>query len=114
MEQIKHKLGDLVYVVCDDGNHLDFKITYGVIVNIHHKMEECYRTYLEYIQEDGEYDCDTLRYDVLNAHNEIVNALSWEVFDTIPDALDVIRGTVQRAKIWFENAFNSEVASDTE
>ena len=113
MEQIKYKLGDLVYVVCGDDN-LNFQITYGAIVNIHHKMEEDYRTYLEYIQEDGEYDSDTLRYDVLNAHNKIVNALSWEVFDNIQDALDYIRSTVQRTKICFEDVFNLEVASDTE
>lgn len=113
MEQIKYKLGDLVYVVCGDDN-LNFQITYGAIVNIHHKMEEDYRTYLEYIQEDGEYDSDTLRYDVLNAHNKIVNALSWEVFDNIQDALDYIRSTVQRTKICFEDVFNLEVESDTE
>lgn len=114
MEQIKYKLGDLVYVVSNDGDQLNFQITYGVIVNIHHKMEEDYRTYLEYIQEDGEYDSDTLRYDVLNAHNKIVNALSWEVFDNIQDALDHIRSTVQRTKICFEYVFNLKVASDTE
>jgi hypothetical protein len=114
MEQIKHKLGDLVYIVCDTGNHIDFNIAYGSIVNIHHKMEEDYRTYLEYIQEDGEYDCDTLRYDVLTAYNKIVHALSWEVFDTIQDMLDSIRGTMQCRKECFEDFFNLEVASDTE
>lgn len=113
MEQIKYKLGDLVYVVCGDDN-LNFQITYGAIVNIHHKMEEDYRTYLEYIQEDGEYDSDTLRYDVLTAYNKIVNALSWEVFDTMQDALDSIRGTMQCIKRDFEGVFHLKVASDTE
>jgi hypothetical protein len=113
MEQIKYKPGDLVYVVCS-GGQLNFQITYGAIVNIHHKMEEDYRTYLEYIQEDGEYDSDTLRYDVLTACNKIVNALSWEVFDTIQDALDSIRDTMQCTKRTFEDVFNLEVASDTE
>lgn len=113
MEQIKHKLGDLVYVVCGDYN-LNFQITYGAIVNIHHKMEEDYRTYLEYIQEDGEYDSDTLRYDVLTAYNKTVHALSWEVFGTMQDALDYIRHTMQCIKGDFESVFHLKVASDTE
>lgn len=112
MEQIKYKLGDLVYVVCGDDN-LNFQITYGVIVNIHHKMEEDYRTYLKYIQEDGEYDCDTLRYDVITAYNKTVHALGYEVFDTMQDALDFIRGTMQCIKRDFEDVFHLKVASDT-
>ena len=77
-------------------------------------MEEDYRTYLEYIQEDGEYDIDTLRYDVITAYNMIVHAQSREVFDNIQDALDYIRSTVQRTKICFESVFHLKVASDTE
>lgn len=114
MTQIKHKLGDLVYIVCDEGGLFEFKIAYGAIVNIHHKMDEDYRTYLKYIQEDGEYDCDLLQYDVLTAYNEIVHAQSWEVFGTIQDALDFTHGAMQRTKKYFENVFNLDVASDTE
>lgn len=113
MEQIKYKLGDLVYVVCGEDN-LNFQITCGAIVNIHHKMEADYRTYLEDIQVDGEYDCDTLRYDVLTAYNKTVHALSWEVFATMQDALDYIRDTMQCIKRDFESVFHLKVASDTE
>ena len=112
MEQIKHKLGDLVYVVCERENCC--YISYGAIVGIHHKMEDNYRTYLKNIQEYGEYNLDTLGYDVVTCYDDTIHALSQEVFDTIQDALDCIRRTMKFKKVSFEIFSNVEDASDKE
>lgn len=112
MEQIKHKLGDLVYVICDNKDCC--YISYGAIVDIHHNMEDDYRTYLKNIQEHGGYNRDTLGYDVFTFYDGTIHALSQDVFDTIQDALDCVSRIMEFKKISFEMFSNIELASDTE
>jgi hypothetical protein len=117
MEQIKHKIGDLVYIVrVSDECMQDFKIAYGSIVSIYHDMNiDTDEPYIITGQEDyDDYEDDTIEYEVLISTKKILNVFSYHVFSTIQDALDHIRKLMQRRKTRFENVFNLEVASDTE
>ena len=118
MEQIKHKLGDLVYVVKDiNENTQDFKIVYGSIVSIYHEMNrddiDNYKIIIG--QEDyDDYAGDTIEYAVLTSHKTLLSVYYYQVFADIQDALDYIRKRMLSKKEHFEYVFNLEVASDTE
>lgn len=118
MEQIKHKLGDLVYVVNQSEECMnDFKIAYGSIVSIHHEMDRYHIDNHQIIigQEDyDDYDSDALDYEVLISTKKILNVSSYHVFTSIQDALDCLRRLMQFRKKRFENVFHLKVASDTE
>ena len=118
MEQIKHKLGDLVYVVQKSDECMqDFKIDYGSIVAIHHEMDryDIDKHHIIIGQEDyDDYAGDIIEYEVLTSNKEVLNVLSRYVFISIQDALDSIHRTMQFRKERFEYVFNFTVASDTE
>lgn len=117
MEQIKYKLGDLVYVVkLSDECIQDFKIDYGSIVSIYHSMDRYHIEQHQIIigQEDyDDYDCDIMQYEVVTSHKNILDVSFFEVFISIQDALDSIRRRMESSKGHFEAVFDLEVASDT-
>ena len=117
MEQIKYKLGDLVYVVkLSDECIQDFKIDYGSIVSIYHSMDRYHIEQHQIIigQEDyDDYDCDIMKYEVVTSHKNILDVSFFEVFISIQDALDSIRRRMESRKGHFEAVFDLEVASDT-
>lgn len=118
MEQIKHKLGDLVYVVkMSEQSMYDFKIAYGSIVSIHHEMDRDDIDKHKIItgQEDyDDYAGDTIQYEVLTSHKDVLDVYYYQLFTCTQDALDYIRKILLSSKNHFEYIFNLEVASDTE
>lgn len=64
MEQIKHKLGDLVYVVTDTtGDEEVFDINYGIITSIQHYVDK--GDYDRFPLDKEKYEEDYLYYEVL-------------------------------------------------
>jgi hypothetical protein len=105
MEQIKHKLGDLVYVISDpDGNEERFVITYGIVVSISHIMDKS--DYDRFPTEDKEkYEGDYLNYGVLTSSQEVLEVFYCDVFPTVQDALVETSKRLEWSKTAFEHTF---------
>lgn len=105
MKQIKHKLGDLVYVVSDTtGEEEVFDITYGIIVSIKHYVDK--GDYDRFPTLDKEkYEGDYLYYEVLTNSKKVLNVFYCDVFPTLQDALVGISEWIESSKYYFERVF---------
>lgn len=113
MEQIKHKLGDLVYVISDTtGVEEVFKIGYGIIVSIKHHVDKS--DYDRFPSQDKEeYEGDFLYYEVLIHSDEVLDVFYCDVFPTLQDALVGMSERLEMAKTDFELAFKLKNINDT-
>lgn len=105
MEQIKHNLGDLVYVVSDTtGDEEVFDINYGIIISIKHYVDK--GDYDRFPTLDKEkYEEDYLYYEVLTNSKKVLNVYSCDVFPTLQDALVGTSERLESSKYYFERVF---------
>lgn len=103
MEEIKHKIGDLVFFMVDKG---PLEIGFGVIIEIRHDMNASFSDFLDIVDFNGEFEEDILYYKVQTADKRQIDIYGWHAFDDIHDAWKCISKYMENLEKTFVQRYN--------